>query len=246
MLPDSKFHISVLDRLSDEVLVRIYEQWLRGRGDGSFHVLNFPKLISSSVKVRCLLFESRGIMRTRLIGEAVSTGARVAQPLVVRVRREHVFEDALKAIQAINIEDFRKPLKVIFEGEQGLDAGGVRKEFFQLLSAEIFERGGHAKLFRIVNEESGQLWFSGADAVTSIRGSDSQTDKLKNLLNGEVDGDPISGYYLVGILLGFALFNQTILPIEFRAHSTISFSMVWTKDQLSMTSPILTLTTRKG
>ena len=31
-----------------------------------------------------------------------------------------------------------QPLKVIFEGEEGIDAGGVTKEFFQLLVGQLF------------------------------------------------------------------------------------------------------------
>lgn len=33
---------------------------------------------------------------------------------------------------------FKKPLKVVFEGEAGVDEGGVRKEFFQLVIRDIF------------------------------------------------------------------------------------------------------------
>lgn len=34
--------------------------------------------------------------------------------------------------------DLKKQLVVEFEGEQGLDEGGVSKEFFQLIVEEIF------------------------------------------------------------------------------------------------------------
>ncbi len=34
-------------------------------------------------------------------------------------------------------EDFKKPLQVYFVNEEGLDAGGIRKEFFLLLTKEI-------------------------------------------------------------------------------------------------------------
>ena len=34
--------------------------------------------------------------------------------------------------------DLRKQLFVEFEGEQGLDEGGVSKEFFQLIVEELF------------------------------------------------------------------------------------------------------------
>ena len=37
-----------------------------------------------------------------------------------------------------NPSDLRKQLFVEFEGEQGVDEGGVSKEFFQLIIEEIF------------------------------------------------------------------------------------------------------------
>lgn len=37
-----------------------------------------------------------------------------------------------------NPKDLKKQLVVEFEGEQGIDEGGVSKEFFQLIVEEIF------------------------------------------------------------------------------------------------------------
>lgn len=37
-----------------------------------------------------------------------------------------------------NPSDLKKQLFVEFEGEQGLDEGGVSKEFFQLIIEELF------------------------------------------------------------------------------------------------------------
>jgi len=37
-----------------------------------------------------------------------------------------------------NPSDLKKQLYVEFEGEQGIDEGGVSKEFFQLVVEEIF------------------------------------------------------------------------------------------------------------
>lgn len=36
-------------------------------------------------------------------------------------------------------EDLKKPLKVQFVGEEGVDEGGVSKEFFQLIIKEILD-----------------------------------------------------------------------------------------------------------
>jgi hypothetical protein len=44
----------------------------------------------------------------------------------------------IMAVKINNIRDFKKPLKVKFEGEVGIDEGGLVKEWFQLLVAQIF------------------------------------------------------------------------------------------------------------
>ena len=48
-----------------------------------------------------------------------------------------VVQDALDEIARQRPKDLFKPLRVHFIGEEGIDAGGVKKEFFQLLVAEL-------------------------------------------------------------------------------------------------------------
>jgi ubiquitin-protein ligase E3 A len=65
--------------------------------------------------------------------------------LILIVRRSHVIEDALNQIAA-NIADLKKPLRVKFAGEEGVDAGGVQKEFFHLCIEQIVDLNyGRAK-----------------------------------------------------------------------------------------------------
>ena len=47
--------------------------------------------------------------------------------------------DTLRQIQEYESRPYllKKPLKVIFEGEEGYDAGGVKKELFLLLMKEL-------------------------------------------------------------------------------------------------------------
>lgn len=56
---------------------------------------------------------------------------------VVRVRRNHLVEDAMDEVSRQLKKDLFKPLRVHFIGEEGIDAGGVKKEFFQLLVTEL-------------------------------------------------------------------------------------------------------------
>ena len=47
--------------------------------------------------------------------------------------------------------DLKKQLYVEFEGEQGIDEGGVSKEFFQLIVEEIFNPDyGECKIFAVI------------------------------------------------------------------------------------------------
>ena len=56
--------------------------------------------------------------------------------LIVRVRRTHLISDTLLQM-SLRKEDLKKPLKVQFVGEEGIDEGGVQKEFFQLIFAQV-------------------------------------------------------------------------------------------------------------
>ncbi len=71
------------------------------------------------------------------------------QFLDIRIRRERVLEDALNQIVG-RPHELKKPLRVTFisQGveEEGLDQGGVKKEFFQLLTREIFNEVHHHAL----------------------------------------------------------------------------------------------------
>ena len=44
----------------------------------------------------------------------------------------------LEIVSRDNVADLKKQLIVEFEGEQGVDEGGVSKEFFQLIVEQIF------------------------------------------------------------------------------------------------------------
>jgi hypothetical protein len=52
--------------------------------------------------------------------------------LVLGVRRSHIIQDTIVQLQNFPERDLKKPLKVMFAGEEGIDEGGVQKEFFQV------------------------------------------------------------------------------------------------------------------
>lgn len=56
----------------------------------------------------------------------------------IKVKRSNIFEDAYQEIMRQSPEDLKKRLMIEFDGEEGVDYGGVSREFFFLLSHEMF------------------------------------------------------------------------------------------------------------
>eukprot|EP00954_Amorphochlora_amoebiformis_P004149 322552-Amorphochlora_amoeboformis.AAC.2 len=58
----------------------------------------------------------------------------------ILVRRKRLFEDSYHQFQQLTSEELKGQLSVKFHGEQGVDAGGLTREWFLLLSRAIFDR----------------------------------------------------------------------------------------------------------
>ena len=56
----------------------------------------------------------------------------------IRVRRSHVFEDSFYHLRARKVEELRGRLTVQFVNEEGIDAGGVSREWYTILAREMF------------------------------------------------------------------------------------------------------------
>lgn len=57
----------------------------------------------------------------------------------LHIRREHLLEDAFRKIMSANKKELQKgKLCVVWDNEEGLDYGGPSREFFFLLSRELF------------------------------------------------------------------------------------------------------------
>uniref|UniRef100_A0A3Q1HB17 E3 ubiquitin-protein ligase n=1 Tax=Anabas testudineus TaxID=64144 RepID=A0A3Q1HB17_ANATE len=59
------------------------------------------------------------------------------QHIKINVSRKTLFEDSFQQIMSFNAQDLRRRLWIIFPGEEGLDYGGVAREWFFLLSHEV-------------------------------------------------------------------------------------------------------------
>lgn len=73
-------------------------------------------------------------------------------PLRISVRRAYILEDSYNQLRMRSAQDLKGRLTVHFQGEEGIDAGGLTREWYQLLSRVIFDKG--ALLFTTVGNDS--------------------------------------------------------------------------------------------
>jgi len=59
--------------------------------------------------------------------------------LNLQIRRHQVFEDSFNQLRMRSAEEMRSRLQVNFYGEEGVDAGGLSREWYTILSREIFD-----------------------------------------------------------------------------------------------------------
>ncbi|KAL0089669.1 hypothetical protein F4703DRAFT_1477075 [Phycomyces blakesleeanus] len=80
----------------------------------------------------------------------------------IKIRRETIFEDAYAEVMRQSPSDLKKRLMIKFDSEDGLDYGGLSREFFFLLSHEmfnpfycLFEYSAHDNYTLQINPHSG-------------------------------------------------------------------------------------------
>eukprot|EP00986_Skeletonema_menzelii_P005715 scaffold2117_cov141-Skeletonema_menzelii.AAC.10 len=157
-----------------------------------FYITQHPFLLSPGCKRNLLQMESQLSQYKAMIGDlqlSESTMNITVEPFFnLEIERDSLVEQTLECIKQADPKDIRKRLKVSFKGEEGLDAGGVTKEFFQLLSEELFD----------IN--SG-LWSSKYGDEVNWFNSDNTWDE--------------KGYEMIGVLFGLALYNNVLLDVRF-------------------------------
>ncbi|XP_038111445.1 E3 ubiquitin-protein ligase SMURF2 [Culex quinquefasciatus] len=106
----------------------------------------------------------------------------------LEVSRHEIFEESYRLIMKMRQRDMRKRLMVKFKGEEGLDYGGVAREWLHLLSREM------------LNPQYGLFQYSGDDRYSLQINPDSG-----------VNPDHLSYFHFVGRILGIAVFHNHVL-----------------------------------
>lgn len=110
------------------VLNQILRQSTEHLADGPFAVLvDYTRILDFDVK--------RRYFRKEL--ERSDDGYR-RDDAAVRVRRDHVFQDSFRELFRLRANEWKSRFYIIFEGEEGQDAGGLLREWFSIITREIF------------------------------------------------------------------------------------------------------------
>ncbi|KAK6459218.1 ubiquitin-protein ligase [Scheffersomyces xylosifermentans] len=158
--------------------------------NASYFFCQYPFLITLGGKISILEYEARRQMERKAEEAFInSLDKRIAIDIYfkVRVRREYMVQDSLQCIK-LNSNNLKKSLKVQFVNEPGVDVGGLKKEWFLLLTRSLFNPQT-GMLFNV--DDSNFLWFN----IVPI--------------------EDFEMYYLFGAVLGLAIYNSTILDLQF-------------------------------
>jgi len=159
-----------------------------------FSFMSHPFILNPATKAQALYYDNRIRMyseRRMNLFQSMMAGAFQSNPyLKLQVRRDHIVEDALVELEVVvleNPQDLKKQLMVEFDAEQGIDEGGLSKEFFQLIVEEIFNPD--YGMF-IHCPESHTYWFNPSSYESCAQ------------------------FTLIGIVLGLAMYNSVILDLH--------------------------------
>ena len=148
-LATSDFYMTLLD---DSDLLTDFEAWERKKAKFSF--CQYPFLLSIGAKIRILEHDARRQMENKArdaFFDSIMTHRVVQQFLILNIRRDCLVDDSLRAVREViggGGEEIKKGLKIVFKGEEGVDAGGLRKEWFLLLVREVFNPD-HGSFFSV-------------------------------------------------------------------------------------------------
>ncbi|TQS38085.1 hypothetical protein Golomagni_01418 [Golovinomyces magnicellulatus] len=110
-------------------------------------VRHTPKLMSGTFSLlvknpKVLEFDNKRNYFNRSIHAKASNSRETYPTLQLSVRRDLVFHDSFKSLYFQSGDQMKYgKLSIRFHGEEGIDAGGVTREWFQVLSRQMFDPG---------------------------------------------------------------------------------------------------------
>jgi len=168
-----------------------YKAEVRYHKEGEPSVMDYSFILDMGAKADLIQIENTDRMKTELqdsFFRSLFVG-KIPPYLTFEVKRETLVEDSLRLLQTLEKDMVWKQLKIKFHGEDGIDSGGIKKEFFQMLSQKTLEE------WDIFEERNGYLW---------IKGNSKQEIEKR-----------LQEYYVLGRILGLAAYNGAVLCFYF-------------------------------
>ncbi|XP_059470269.1 probable E3 ubiquitin-protein ligase HECTD2 [Neocloeon triangulifer] len=209
-------HFSELYNMALDHVDLLKEYCLWQSTPNKFSYCQFPFLLSIAAKRYILTKDSEQQMILNARRSLAAKASRRHPPQIdifflnIRVRRSNLVSDSLNEI-ASKQGELKKKLKVSFIGEPGLDMGGLTKEWFLLLVRQIFEPDYGMFVY---HRHSHSYWFSTEDTM------DMNEDQyaVGNISEEDLAQAPgLREYHLIGVLMGLAVYNSTILDLHLPA-----------------------------
>ena len=110
----------------------------------------------------------------------------------IKVRRHMLIQDSMDAIESIDASDMKKTFRFEFINEPALDAGGVAREFYECVCAQLF------------NPDCGLFLYSSAN----------QMCMHLNPNSGIANEFHLRYYHMAGRVIGKALMDGQITPVH--------------------------------
>ena len=189
-LPFEEFHSASLSAAIEGNVQQEVMAWRRAP-DSS--ILRYDALITPSTKAAIMRFDAESQMKQTVetaVITSVFTGTTYQPYLVLVVRRDSLVADAVYQLTRRTPAELKKPLRIKFVGEEGVDAGGVQKEFFQLIVSQLLD------------VQYGMFGFA-------------DTDTARDMWFQPMSTAEAAEFKLVGQVLGLALYNGVILDLAF-------------------------------
>ncbi|EHY65135.1 hypothetical protein NERG_01581 [Nematocida ausubeli] len=168
-----------------------YKAEVRYHKEGNHSIFDFPFILDMPAKSDLIQIENTDRMKAELQDAFFRSmfEGQLDPYLNLEVARESVVQDSLKLLESLEAGTAWKQLKIKFIGEDGIDSGGIKKEFFQILSQKTL---GEWDIFR---ESGGCLWFNSF--------TEAEHEKRK------------TQYKILGSILGLAAYNGAVLCFYF-------------------------------
>ncbi|KAL4470186.1 hypothetical protein ABPG74_011797 [Tetrahymena malaccensis] len=138
----SKVIINILIRAKLTEIVRRQNQEIQhrnSRGIEDATILKEPVGLVFKYIPRIIDFENKKLFFQLEINKIRASSP--SSQISLTIRRKEVLVDSFYTINQMKPQDLRQRLRIQFEGEEGIDAGGLTREWFIILSKEIFNPG---------------------------------------------------------------------------------------------------------